>query len=71
MPFLLWKEEGFWGCEDCEFVLREPKARESLGEYEAAIRNAFDAHHCKDYRSRQPQQASNLLVLKKAANLGH
>jgi hypothetical protein len=69
MPLLIWKEEeGFygWGCEDCKFVVQEPRIRESVGEYVATIRNAFDAHECEDYSQRR--QTSGLLVVKKAAN---
>lgn len=65
MAFLVWKKENQvrgWGCADCGFVLRNPRKRESLGEYVAAIRNEFDQHIC-EAQKRQP----TLQVVKKAA----
>ena len=69
MSLLIWKQEDGsygWGCEDCKFVVQEPRVRESLGEYVAQIRNAFDVHDCEDYALR-PQRSAMILV-KKAAN---
>jgi len=69
MPLLVWKKKGGfygWGCEDCKFVVQEPRIRESVGEYVATIRNAFDAHDCEDYAQRR--QTSGPLLIKKAAN---
>ena len=49
MAFMVWKDRNGtcgWGCADCEFMIRNPRMHESLGEYVAAIRTLFDQHHC-------------------------
>jgi hypothetical protein len=66
---LVWKERGeglyCWGCEDCRFIVQEPRLQESIGEYVATIRNAFDAHRCEDYARERRRPSSALLVVKK------
>ena len=65
MAFLVWKEQDGcygWGCADCEFMIRNPRMRESLGEYVAAIRNQFDQHACA-----VPERQHTIRLVKKAA----
>ena len=71
MAFLVWKEDlqfHGWGCEDCGFSLKKPRIGESIGEYVATIRSAFDAHHCEDYAPEQLRQSSRLRVVMSAQN---
>jgi hypothetical protein len=71
MAFLVWKEDlqfQGWGCEDCGFSLTKPRIGESIGEYVATIRSAFDAHRCEDYAQEQVRQSSRLRVVMSAQN---
>jgi hypothetical protein len=71
MSLVVWrKEKEFqgWGCEDCEFLLQQPRIGESLGEYVATIRNVFDAHNCEALQQPWQGRVPGLGLVKKAQN---
>jgi len=70
MAFLIWKKQFGsldWGCADCSFTLPKPQIGESIGEYIARSRNAFDEHDCRGYKDARRHQNSGLSIVKKAA----
>lgn len=73
MPLLIFKKHKqvyVWGCETCAFAVRNPRLGESIGEYMAESRNAFDVHVCSDYEHEKQHLASRLVLVKSVVRSG-
>jgi hypothetical protein len=49
---LIWKDEKAfkgWGCEDCGFILPNPRAVNSFDTYVEESRERFNAHECAKF----------------------
>jgi hypothetical protein len=51
MPKLVWKEQAFhgWGCDQCGFILPNPRMHDPFDNYASHLRKAFAAHACEKY----------------------
>jgi hypothetical protein len=59
MRSLIWKDERSfqgWGCDQCSFILPNPRFLDSLDDYAAQARNDFAFHECAKHPLKQKRR---------------
>jgi hypothetical protein len=61
MPKLIWKDEKSfhgWGCDQCGFILPDPRFLDALDGYAAQARNDFAVHECTKHPQKRREDFS-------------